>query len=484
LAPRPLTTNQVQVRLTAIGRTSWGGVAMSDRGAVPRSSGVPEGTPPIRYAKADDGVHIAYQVFGDGPEDVVMIPGFISHLEWIWEDERLAAALRRLGSFARVVLFDKRGTGMSDRPERLPDVDRRMLDIEAVMDAARSERAALLGMSEGGTMAILYAAAHPERVRALVLLNAYARLTACDDYPNGLPVEQLQRFIRQMEPEWGTGVGLNGWAPSVAHDGRARETFARLQRLGSSPGAAMELLGVIADMDVRPALPLVHAPTLVMVRKDDIMVPASNGRYVAEHIDGAQFVELPGTDHFWWTEDMKQLLDEIEEFLTGAVRVAEPDRVLASVLFTDIVDSTRRAVELGDDAWKEVLDRHDAWAERHVRRNGGRVVKTTGDGILATFDGPGRSVRCALALAKEAEALGLALRAGVHTGEVELRGDDVAGLGVNIAARIEALAGPGEVLVSRTVTDLVTGSELEFTDRGDHELKGVPGRWQLFAAAG
>lgn len=456
---------------------------MSDRGGRPVPSGAPGGLPPIRYAKADDGVHIAYQVFGDGPEDVVVIPGFISHLELAWEDERLAAALRRLGSFSRVVMFDKRGTGMSDRPERLPDVDRRMLDIEAVMDAVGSEEAALIGISEGGTMAILYAATHPERVRALVLVNAYARVIAADDYPIGLPVEQLHQFIRHIEPEWGTGAGLHAWAPSVGSDPRVREAFARMQRLASSPGAAMELLGVIADMDVRPALPLVHAPTLVLSRQGDRMVPAVTGRYVAEHIEGARFVELAGDDHFWWTEDTRQLLDEVQEFLTGAAAPpAEPDRVLASVLFTDIVDSTRRAVELGDDTWREVLDRHDAMAERHVARHGGRVVKTTGDGILATFDGPGRSVRCALALAEEAQGLGIQLRAGVHTGEVELRGSDIAGVGVNIAARIEALAGPGEVLVSRTVTDLVTGSGLEFGDRGEHELKGVPGRWQLFAA--
>lgn len=456
---------------------------MSGRGGMPGSSGPPGGLPPVRYAKADDGVHIAYQVFGDGPEDIVMVPGFISHLELAWEDEPMAAALRRLGSFARVVMFDKRGTGMSDRPERLPDVDRRMLDIEAVMDAAGLERAALIGISEGGTMAILYAATHPERTQALVLLNAYGRFVSGADYPIGVPVEALNAFIQYVEPDWGTGVGLNGWAPSIADDQRARDWFGRVQRLASSPGAAMELLGVLAGMDVRAALPLVHAPTLVVVRKDDRMVPAALGEYVAEHIDGARLLELPGTDHFWWTEDTRQLLDEVQEFLTGAPAVTEPDRVLASVLFTDIVDSTRRAVELGDDGWRDVLDRHDALAERQVVRNGGRIIKTTGDGILATFDGPGRSVRCALALAREAEGLGIQLRAGVHTGEVELRGNDIAGLGVNIAARIEALAGPGEVLVSRTVTDLVTGSGLEFGDRGEHELKGVPGRWQVFSAS-
>lgn len=434
-----------------------------------------------RYAKADDGVHIAYQVFGEGSDDLVVVPGFISHLELAWEDETLASALSRLGSFSRVIMFDKRGTGMSDRTERLPDLDRRMLDIEAVMDAAGSERAALFAVSEGGPMAILFAAAHPERARALVLLNTYARITSSPDYPIGIPVEQLGEFVRYLEPEWGTGVGLAAWAPSVADDPKVREAFARMQRLASSPGAAMALLSSYMDIDVRPALPLVHAPTLVLHREGDRMVPVAHGRYLAERIDGARLVELRGTDHFWWTQHAVEVLDEVQEFLTGVRPIAEPDRILASVLFTDIVDSTRQAVELGDERWTDLLNRHDAMAERQVARHGGRIVKTTGDGILATFDGPGRSVRSAQALAREAEDLGIRLRAGVHIGEVELRGDDIAGLAVNIAARIEALAGPGEVLVSRTVADLVAGSGLAFAPRDEWELKGVPGRWQLYS---
>jgi class 3 adenylate cyclase len=432
------------------------------------------------YAKADDGVHIAYQVFGEGPFDLVVIPGFISHIELAWEDEDIARSLRRLGSFSRVILFDKRGTGMSDRTERLPDIDRRMLDIEAVMQAASSQQAALLAISEGGPMAILFAAAHPERTRALILLGTYARITACPDYPIGF--DELYQFAQYLEPRWGTGVGLGAWAPSVAHDPAAREYFARLQRLAASPGAAMALLSSYMDIDVRPALPLVHAPTLVLHRIGDRMVPLAHGHYLAEHIEGAQLVEVPGTDHFWWTEDTDQIIDEIEEFLTGARSVPEPNRVLASVLFTDIVDSTRQAAELGDKQWRLLLNRHDSLAERQVKQHGGRLVKTTGDGILATFDGPARSVRCARAISDGAQALGIEVRAGVHTGEVELRGDDIAGLGVNIASRIEALAHPSEVLVSRTVTDIVAGSGLGFDDRGEHQLKGVPGRWQLFAA--
>lgn len=440
------------------------------------------GAPETHYAKADDGVHIAYQVFGEGPFDLVVIPGFISHVELAWEDDSIARALRRLGSVSRVIMFDKRGTGMSDRTERLPDIDRRMLDIEAVMHAASSERAAFFAVSEGGPMAILFAAAHPERTQGLVLVATYARITACPDYPIGMPTEHLYASVRYLEPGWGTGIGLGGWAPSVAKDPAARKSFARLQRLGASPGAAMALMSSYMDIDVRPALPLVRAPTLVLHRTDDRMVPVTHGRYVAEHIEDARMVELPGTDHFWWTEDVDQIVGEAEEFLTGARSVLEADRVLASVLFTDIVDSTRRAVELGDREWRSLLNRHDSLAEREVVRHGGRLIKTTGDGVLATFDGPARSVRCAQALSDGAQSLGIVLRAGVHTGEVELRGDDIAGLGVNIASRIESLAQPGEILVSRTVTDLVAGSGLGFDDRGEHDLKGVPGRWQLFAA--
>jgi class 3 adenylate cyclase len=440
------------------------------------------GTPETKYAKADDGVHIAYQAFGEGPFDLVVIPGFISHLELAWEDKALARVLRRLASVSRVIMFDKRGTGMSDRSERLPDIDRRMLDIEAVMHATASEQAAILAVSEGGPMAILFAAAHPERTRQLVLVATYARITACPDYPIGMPTEQLYESVQHLEPAWGTGVGLGGWAPSLANDPVARDNFARLQRLSASPGAAMALMSSYMDIDVRPALSLIHAPTLVIHQTGDRMVPVAHGRYLAEHIDGARLVELPGADHFWWTEGTERILEEAEEFLTGTRSVLETDRVLASVLFTDIVESTRRAVELGDHEWRRLLNRHDALVQREIERHGGRLIKLTGDGVLATFDGPARSVRCARAISDGAQALGIELRAGVHTGEVELRGDDIAGLGVNIASRIEGLAQPGEVLVSRTVTDLVAGSGLSFDDRGEHDLKGVPGRWQLFAA--
>jgi class 3 adenylate cyclase len=440
--------------------------------------------PETRYAKADDGVHIAYQVFGVGPIDLVVIPGFISHLDLLWEDPDLATALGRLGSFARVIVFDKRETGMSDRTGQLPDMDRRMLDIGAVMDDVGCEQAALLGVSEGGPMAVVFAATHPERVQALILLNTFACLAARPDFTIGVPRENLDLLVEYIEPRWGTGVGLRAWAPSVADHPAARALFARLQRVASSPGSAMVVLRSLVDIDVRAALPFVHAPTLVMHRTEDRMIPLELGRHLAEHIPDARFIPLTGTDHFWWTEDTDRVLDETQEFLTGARPVPEPDRVLATVLFTDIIDSTSQAAELGDKAWKALLDQHDSLTVRQVTRHGGRIVKTTGDGVLATFDGPARSVRCAQAISEGVRGLGIEVRAGVHTGEVELRGDDVAGLGVHIASRIESQAGPGEVLVSRTVTDLVTGSGLEFTDRGPHDLKGVPGSWQLFLVTG
>jgi class 3 adenylate cyclase len=438
--------------------------------------------PQTRYAKADDGVHIAYQVFGDGPIDLVVIPGFISHLDLVWEDPGLAGALERLGSFARVIAFDKRGTGMSDRAERLPDMDRRMLDIGAVMDAVGCRQAALFGVSEGGPMAIVFAATHPERVQALILLNTFGCLAARADFTIGVPRENLDHFVEHIEPRWGTGVGLGAWAPSIADDPASRTLFARLQRVAASPGSAMVVLSSLVDVDVRAALPLIHAPTLVMHRSGDRMIPLVLGRHLAEHIPGARFLELDGTDHFWWTEDTDRILDETQEFLTGTRPAVEPDRVLATVLFTDIVDSTHQAVARGDKVWRVLLDQHDSLADRQVTRFGGRIVKTTGDGVLATFDGPARAVRCAQAISEGARSLGLEVRAGVHTGEVERRGDDIAGLGVHIASRIESLAGPGEVLVSRTVTDLVAGSGIAFRDRGPHDLKGVPGRWEVFLA--
>ncbi len=437
--------------------------------------------PTTKYAKTEDGVHIAYQVFGDGPMDLVVVPGFISHLEQYWESPFVARLFRRLGSIARVITFDKRGTGLSDRTATLPDVDRRMLDVLAVMDDAGSDRAALLGISEGGSMAIVFAATHPERAQALALYGAYAKLTSGPDHPIGVTVEELEAMGEYVEARWGTGVGWTTWAPSLADDDEGRRWWARLQRLSASPGSARQLITSYSYIDARPALPLVQAPTLVVHRTDDRMIPVELGREIADAIEGARMVEFPGADHLLPASNGDLVVDEIAEFLTGAAPAREPDRVLATVLFTDIVESTSRVSQIGDRRWREVLDRHDRLVDGYVHRHGGRVVKNTGDGILAVFDGPTRAVRCAQALAEGSTGLGIEIRAGLHTGEIVERGDDVAGIAVHVAQRVSAAAGAGEVLVSRTLVDLVAGSDLGFVDRGERELKGVDGSWRLFS---
>lgn len=437
--------------------------------------------PETEYAVTDDGVHIAYQVFGDGDADLVVIPGFVSNVEYAWEFPPFADLLHRFGSFARVVTLDKRGTGLSDRTADLPDVDRRMLDVLAVMDAAESRSATLLGVSEGGAMALTFAATHPERTQALAILGSYALLVQRSDHPLGLEPEVLETFGDQCEERWGTGVGLSGWAPSLAHDEAARARFGRFQRVGASPLAARELITSLNIIDARPALPLISVPTVVLHRIDDLMVPVELGREVAEGIAGARFVELEGADHMFGTGDNDQLVAELSELVTGAASPGQPDRVLATVLFTDIVDSTKLASAAGDASWRSTLDAHDRFVERNVDRHGGRVVKNTGDGALAVFDGPTRAVRCAAAITSGSDEVGVAVRAGLHTGEVVRRGDDLSGIAVHLAARVAAEAGGGEVLVSRTLVDLVVGSGLAFDDRGERALKGVDGLWRLFA---
>jgi class 3 adenylate cyclase len=440
------------------------------------------GTRETHYAKAADGVHIAYQVVGDGPIDLVFVPGFISHVEFSWEHPAVAHCFERLASFSRLIIFDKRGTGMSDRSGALPDLDQRMQDVVAVMDEVDVEHAAVMGVSEGGPMAILFAATYPRRADALVLYGTYARFLSAPDYPFGIEREGLTRFSTYVAEHWGTGVALRAWAPSAQDDPVERDAWGRLQRLSASPGAALTLLTSYADIDVRAALPLVSAPTLVLHRRGDRMISIEAARDIAAHVPGARLVEYDGEDHLLWTGDTDVVLDDVEEFLTGVRPVPEPDRVLATVLFTDIVESTARVAELGDRRWREVLDRHDAIATRHVERAGGRVVKTTGDGLLATFDGPARAIRCAAAIRDGACALDIETRCGLHIGEVERRGEDVAGIAVHAAQRVCNTAGPGEVLVSRTLVDLVAGSGIEFEERGVHTLKGVPGEWPLFAA--
>lgn len=441
--------------------------------------------PKTRYVKTGDGVHIAYQVAGEGPLDLVVVPGFVSHLQVAWEAPDYAHYFHRLASFARVIVFDKRGTGMSDpvSADALPSLEQRMDDVRAVLDAVDSEQAAVFGYSEGGQMAALFAATYPERTRALVLYGTYARIRSDADYPAGLSEEVAEAFLAEVEAHWGEFTEpLSLFAAGATRDPQFRDWFCRYAQNSASPGTALTLLRTNNEIDVRAALPAIRVPTLVLHRVDDALVVPEHGRYLAEHIPGAKYVELPGDDHLVFTGDVDRLVDEIEHFLTGAHRVTEPDRVLATLLFADIVDSSRRAAELGDRRWREILDRHDDVMRREFARFRGREVKATGHGFLAAFDGPARAVQCAIAATEAVQRVGIELRIGVHTGECEHHGDDLGGIAVNIAARVAALAQPSQVLVSRTVTDLVAGSRLEFTDRGDHELKGVPGSWRLFAA--
>ena len=437
--------------------------------------------PQTRYVRSSGDARIAYQVAGDGPLDLVFVSGFVSNLEGYWEDPAFAHVFERLGSFARVAMFDKRGQGMSDRPPEPPTLEQTMDDIEAVMDAAGMEQASFFGISEGGPATVLFAASHPTRVRALVLYGTWARIVRSEDHPEGVPPEAFEAFAARVDQEWGGPVAADVFAPSVADDPTFRDHWARFLRHGAAPRDAAALIRMYRDADVRHALPSINAPTLVLHRTGDKLTPVAGGRRIAELIPGARFVELPGNDHLPIV-DSDQIIDEVEEFLTGERHVHEPDRVLATVLFTDIVGSTERAAELGDSRWRDLVARHDALVRRELQRHRGRAIKTLGDGFLATFDGPARGVRCARAIADQVHGLGIEVRAGLHTGECELVGDDVAGMAVNIGARVAALAGSGEVLVSSTVKDLVVGSGIEFAERGEHRLKGVPGEWRLYSA--
>lgn len=436
---------------------------------------------PTRYADSS-GVSIAYQVHGKGELDLVFVPGFVSHVELLWEHPSVARFLRRLGSFARLIVFDKRGQGLSDPPADPPTLEESMDDLRAVLEAAGCERPAVLGVSEGGPMSMLFAATHPRQVASLVLYGTYARMVRSSDYPIGLPPDALDRWAEMMRREWGGPVGIRYWAPSAVGDAQTERWWARLLRQGTSPAGAVALIDLYREMDVRGTLSSIDVPVLILHREDDPVVHPAQGRFLAERIPGSRFITLPGSDHLAWTGDQDALLDEIEEFLTGSRHAHKPERAPATVLFTDIVSSTETAARVGDRRWRELLERHDAIVRRQLAVHRGREVKTMGDGFLATFDGPGRAIRCASALSEAVHEIELEVRAGIHTGEVELIGDDVGGMAVNIGARIGALAAPGEVLVSSTVRELVVGSGLEFAERGSHTLKGAPGEWRLFAA--
>jgi len=443
-------------------------------------------TPETRYARSGD-VNIAYQVVGDGPLDLVYVPGWVSNIEMMWEQAPMARFLERLASFSRLILFDKRGTGLSDRVsnDKLPTLEQRMDDVRAVLEAVGSRRAALFGHSEGATLCMLFAATYPERTAALVTLGSFAkRRDPDDDYPWAPTDESRAETVADVEANWGhlRPEDVEYYAPSKVGDEEFIRSFEQYFRRAASPGAAAALLRMNSYIDVRDVLPAIRVPTLVLHRTGDRDVKLAEGRYLASRIPGARFVELPGDDHAIAAGDIDALADEIEEFLTGTRPVPELDRVLATVLFTDIVGSTERAVELGDRRWRDLLGAHDAAVRRELDRFRGREVDTAGDGFLATFDGPARAVRCAMSAGETIRELGVEIRAGIHTGECELDGPKVRGIAVHTGARIASLAGAGEVLVSQTVKDLVSGSGLAFEDRGLHELKGVPGEWRVYAA--
>jgi class 3 adenylate cyclase/alpha-beta hydrolase superfamily lysophospholipase len=436
--------------------------------------------PETLYARSGD-LHIAYQVVGKGPTDLVYVPAWISQVEHYWEEPTIARYFERLAAFSRLIMFDRRGTGLSDPLPRAPTLEEQMDDVVAVMDAAGSEQAALYAQLEGGAMAALFAATHPERTKALVLYEAMPRMSWAPDYDWALRPEERTAHLTDR---WGDGSRLRGLAPKSATNPRFLEWFARLERLAASPGTAAKLMMMNAQVDVRAVLPSISVPTLVLHRTGDRFVDIRHSRYLADHIPGARYIELPGEEAIPFGTGNEPQLDEIEEFLTGARHSADSERILATVMFSDIVDSTRRAVELGDRRWRDLLQSVEQAVGRELMRFRGRAVKTMGDGLLATFDGPARAIRCATAIRDAAGSLfGLEVRTGLHTGEVELIRDDVGGIAVHIGARVAAVAAPGEVLVSGTVKDLVVGSGIPFEDRGERELKGVPGRWRLWAVA-
>ena len=436
--------------------------------------------PETKYARSGD-VNIAYQVVGDGPRDLVLVPGWVTNVEVAWEHPSSARFLERLASFARLILFDKRGTGLSDRVSDVPNLETRMDDVRAVMDAAQSSSAALCGYSEGGPMCALFAATYPDRTSALIVLGSYARRIWASDYPWGPTRDEWFAFTESTAREWGGPVGVEIRAPSLAADPRFRDWWARYMRMSASPNAARKVFEMVAEIDIRHVLPTIRVPTLIVHNTRDRTVPVEYSRYMAERMPAAKYVELDGDDHVPFVGNTDAIVAEIEEFLTGVRHSAEVDRVLATVLFTDIVDSTKVATELGDRRWRDLLDQHYATVREEVTRYRGRELDTAGDGFLAAFDGPARGIRAARGITEAVPRLGIQIRAGLHTGECEVLGNKLAGIALHVGARITSLAGPGEVLVSGTVKDLVAGSGLRFRERGIHELKGVPGAWQLYS---
>jgi pimeloyl-ACP methyl ester carboxylesterase len=439
--------------------------------------------PPTQYAKAGD-FHIAYQVVGEGPIDVMFVPGLVSNIELAWEEPLQSSFLKGLASFSRLILFDKRGTGLSDPVpvDRPPTLEDRMADIDAVLDAVGSERVSLFSLSEGGSTSALFGATHPDRTTSLVLWGATPRIAWAEDWPWGTTREQGIAQLKSLEAgNFGEYFGVDFFVPSVAGDAQFERWWSRASRLGASPGMWISLLKTNGATDVRDVLPTITVPTLVIHREGDQVVDVRSSEYMAAQIPGAKLVVLPGGDHWPWVGDADSVLDEVQQFLVGTRPKARVDRFLTTVLFTDIVDSTVKAADVGDSAWSKLLTVHDEFSKDELGRFGGEWIKGTGDGMLAIFDGPGRAIMCARSLLNRAQESGIHLRAGLHTGEAERRGQDVAGMAVHIAARLSALAAPDEVVVTSTVRDLVAGSGLEFEDRAKTELKGVPGEWELLS---
>ena len=438
--------------------------------------------PSTGYARLGD-ARIYYQVLGEGPVDLVVNTGSWGSIDVEWDDPAIRLFYRQLASFSRVIQFDRRGSGASDpiALDALPPWESFVEELECVMDEVGSERAAVLGVADGGPASMLFAANQPDRVSALILFTTFARYLADDDYPFGVPVGEAEKYVGQVGESWGTGELAAQWMPSKAGDPAFLEWLARVERSVKSPGAAEAYMRAYTAIDARAALPAIRAPSLVLHVAASPVVPIEFGRHIADNVEGADFVELPGTDAAPYWEHPDLLVSAVEEFVTGMRPVAGPDRRLATVLFADIVDSTRRAEHLGDRSWRTLLDLHDETAGRLIERHQGELVKSTGDGVLATFDGPGRAIRSATDLRDELAKVKIELRTGIHAGEIEIRGDDLSGIAVHLAAGVMAEANPGEILVSRTVRDLVIGSEIVFSDRGAHRLKGIEGEWQLYS---
>ncbi|MFY9588205.1 MAG: adenylate/guanylate cyclase domain-containing protein [Actinomycetota bacterium] len=437
--------------------------------------------PKTQFAKNGD-VSIAYQVVGDGPLDLIIIPGFVSHVEMAWELPAARRMFERLASFSRLILFDKRGTGLSDPVQTVPTLEVRMDDARAVLDAVGSEHSALFGVSEGAAMAALFAATYPERTTALAMYGGMARSTWAEDYPYAVTAEaMMESTMELLGPYQDEGVTIEVFAPSLADDPAAREGWVRYQRYAVSPAMMGQFYAMFLDIDVRAVLPSIHVPTLVLHRRGDRAVNRRASVYMAERIPGARYVEFPGIDHALFAGDTDAVLDELEEFLTGVRRGVEIDRVLATVMFTDIVGSTQKAAELGDRSWRDLLEAQVGILRKELERFRGREVKQIGDGCMATFDGPARAIRCGLSMIEAVKSLGIEIRVGLHTGEVEVMGDDVGGIAVHIASRIDSLAESSRVFTSGTVKDLVAGSGITFEDKGTHVLKGVPDEWRVFA---